>query len=37
MDHFLGIRVGSVSDPEPDPDWIRTLSGQWIRIRLKDG
>jgi hypothetical protein len=22
-----------VSDPDPDPDWIRIQSGQWIRIQ----
>ncbi len=27
-------QVGRVSDP--DPDWIRIQSGQWIRIRIRN-
>jgi hypothetical protein len=27
--------AGRVADP--DPDWIRTQSGQWIRIRIQEG
>jgi hypothetical protein len=27
------IRIGSGSGLDPDPDWIRSQSGQWIRIR----
>ncbi len=22
---------------DPDPHWIRILSGQWIRIRIQEG
>ncbi len=24
-------------DPDPDPNWIRILSGQWIRIQIQEG
>jgi hypothetical protein len=27
--------IFSVSDP--DPDWVRIQSGQWIRIRIQEG
>ncbi len=29
--HTLFIRVS-----DPDPDWIRIQSGQWIRIRIRN-
>jgi hypothetical protein len=29
--HFVKIRVA-----DPDPDWIRIQSGQWIRIRIRN-
>ncbi len=30
--------IGSVDRVEdPDPDWIRIQSGQWIRIRIEEG
>jgi len=29
------IVAGSVSDRDPDPDWIRIQSGPWIRIRIQ--
>jgi hypothetical protein len=32
---FLCV-AGSVSDPYPDPDWIRILSGQLIRIFIRN-
>jgi hypothetical protein len=25
----------SVADPNPDPNWIRIQSGQWIQIRIR--
>ncbi len=32
---MYGTVVNRVSDP--DPDWIRFQSGQWIRIRIQEG
>jgi hypothetical protein len=34
-DASVGCRVAD-PDPYPDPDWIRILSGQWIRIQNPD-
>ncbi len=33
---FLLIRVPYLSVSDPDPDWIRILSGHWIWIRNPD-
>jgi hypothetical protein len=28
--------LSSVSDPDPDPYWIRIQSDHWIRIRIRN-
>jgi hypothetical protein len=28
--------LSKVADPDPDPNWSRIQSGQWIRIRIQE-
>ncbi len=30
------MNTDSIRSEDPDPDWIRTQSGQWIRIRIRN-
>jgi hypothetical protein len=35
--HFPELARGfRVADPDPDPNWIRIQSGQWIRMRIRN-
>ncbi len=34
---FILYTKARVSDPDPNPDWIRISSGQWIRIMIQEG
>jgi hypothetical protein len=34
---YLFMLKSKVADPDPDPNWIRIQSSQWIRIRIQEG